>query len=38
MNKEIIKTSSKYYEGYYNSDNTTSNITIKSSYGTITFY
>ena len=38
MNKEIIKSSSKYYEGYYNSNNTTSNITIKSSYGTITFY
>lgn len=38
MNKEIIKTSSKYYEGYFNSDNTSSNITIKSSYGTITFY
>lgn len=37
INKEIIKTTSKYYEGYYNSANTTSNITIKSSYGTITF-
>ncbi|GGK49574.1 MULTISPECIES: hypothetical protein [Flavobacteriaceae] len=38
INKEIIKTSSKYYEGYYNSNNTVSNITIKSSYGTISFY
>ncbi|MEX1382744.1 hypothetical protein [Lutibacter sp.] len=38
INKEIIKTTSKYYEGYYNSNNTSSNITIKSSYGTISFY
>jgi len=37
INKEIVKTTSKYYEGYYNSANTTSNITIKSSYGSITF-
>ena len=37
INKEIIKTTSKYYEGFYNSADTSSNITIKSSYGTITF-
>ncbi len=37
INKEIVKTTSKYYEGYYNSANTTSNIIIKSSYGSITF-
>lgn len=37
INKEIIKTTSKYYEGFYNSSDTSSNITIKSSYGTITF-
>ncbi|UMB60967.1 hypothetical protein MHL31_01905 [Lutibacter sp. A80] len=37
INKEIVKTTSKYYEGYYNSANTSSNITIKSSYGSVTF-
>ena len=37
FNKEIIKNSSKYYEGYYNSPNSDSNITIKSSYGSVTF-
>ena len=37
INKEIIKTTSKYYEGYYNTANSTSNIIIKSSYGSITF-
>jgi hypothetical protein len=38
INKEIIKTTSKYYEGYYNSADTSSEITIKSSYGSISFY
>lgn len=37
INKEIIKTTSKYYEGYYNTANSESTITIKSSYGSITF-
>lgn len=35
--KEIKKTTSKLYEGYYNSSNSGSNITIKSRYGSITF-
>jgi len=35
--KEIKKSSSKQYEGYYNSSNSGSNITIKSRYGSITF-
>ncbi|REE82018.1 hypothetical protein BX611_1561 [Lutibacter oceani] len=38
FNKEIVKSSSKYYEGYYNSSNTNGTITIKSSYGTISFF
>tara|TARA_R110001583_G_scaffold412_2_gene3852 strand:+ start:95531 stop:96598 length:1068 start_codon:yes stop_codon:yes gene_type:complete len=37
FNKEIIKNSSKHYEGHYNSPNSNSNITIKSSYGSVTF-
>ena len=37
FNKEIKKSSSKYYEGYYNSPNSTNNITIKSSYGNVSF-
>lgn len=37
FNKEIEKSSSKYYEGYYNSSNSTSNITINSSYGNVSF-
>jgi len=37
FNKEIKKTSSKYYEGFYNSSNSGSNITIKSSYGSVSF-
>jgi len=35
--KEIKKSSSKYYEGYYNTSNSTSNITLNSSYGSVTF-
>lgn len=37
INKEIIKTTSKYYEGFYNASESPSNITIKSSYGSVTF-
>lgn len=37
FNKEIIKNSSKYYEGYYNQPASNSTISIKSSYGSITF-
>lgn len=37
FNKEITKTSSKYYEGYYNSPNTNSTINLKTNYGNITF-
>lgn len=35
FNKEIVKSSSKYYEGYYNSPNSGAKISIKSSYGSI---
>ena len=37
FNKEITKTSSKYYEGYYNTPNSNSTINLKTSYGNITF-
>ena len=37
FNKEITKTSSKYYEGYYNTPNSNSTITLKANYGNITF-
>jgi len=37
FNKEIVKSSSKYYEGYYNSPNSSSTINLKTSYGNITF-
>ncbi|PHQ55601.1 MAG: hypothetical protein COC16_04855 [Lutibacter sp.] len=37
FNKEIKKSSSKYYEGYYNSSNSTNSITLKSSYGSVSF-
>ncbi len=37
FNKEIKKTTSKYYEGFYNSSNSTNNITLKSSYGSVSF-
>lgn len=36
FNKEIEKSTSKYYEGYYNSPNSGAKISIKSSYGSIT--
>jgi hypothetical protein len=35
FNKEIVKTSSKYYEGYFNTPNANSSITLKTSYGNI---
>jgi len=38
FNKEIVKSSSKYYEGFYNSSSTNGNITLKSSYGSISFF
>ncbi len=38
FNKEITKSTSKQYEGYYNSSNSANTITIKSSYGSITFF
>lgn len=37
FNKEITKSSSKYYQGYYNSPNSTSTITLSANYGNITF-
>ncbi|UMB54880.1 hypothetical protein MKD41_05255 [Lutibacter sp. A64] len=37
FNKELIKTTTKYYEGFYNSSDSKSNITINSSYGSVTF-
>lgn len=37
FNKEIEKSTSKYYEGYYNSPNSGNKISIKSSYGSISF-
>jgi hypothetical protein len=37
FNKEITKTSSKYYEGYFNNPNSTSNMNLKTNYGNITF-
>ena len=36
--KEIVKNSSKYYEGYYNKANSNTHILIKSNYGSITFF
>lgn len=38
FNKEIIKSSNKYYLGYHKSKNTNSKINIDSSYGSITLY
>lgn len=38
FNKEIKKSSSKYYEGYYGSKNSNSSIIINSSYGGLTFF
>lgn len=37
FSKEISNTTSKYYEGYYNKPNSNSTISIKSSYGSVTF-
>ncbi len=37
MNKEIVKSSSKYYEGYFGSQNSGNTINITSNYGNITF-
>jgi hypothetical protein len=37
FNKEISNTSSKYYEGYYNKPTSNASISIKSSYGSVTF-
>ncbi len=37
FNKEIEKPTSKYYEGYYNSPNSGAQVSIKSSYGSISF-
>jgi hypothetical protein len=37
FSKEITKSSSKYYEGYYNTSNSGKDITIKSNYGSVTF-
>ena len=36
--KQIVKSSSKYYEGYYKSKNSNSTITVDSDYGSVTFY
>lgn len=37
FSKEISKNSSKYYEGYYGSQNSNSTVLLKTSYGNITF-
>lgn len=37
FNKQVEKSTSKYYEGYYNSPNSGNQITIKSSYGSVSF-
>lgn len=37
FNKEISKNTSKYYQGYYNNANSGSQITIDSSYGSVSF-
>jgi len=37
FSKEITKTTLKQYEGYFKSSNSANNITIKSSYGSVTF-
>ena len=37
FNKEITKSSSKYYEGFYGTPNSNGNINIKASYGSVTF-
>ena len=37
-NEKIIKSTSKYYEGYVNKENTSSKIEIRSDYGGVKFY
>jgi hypothetical protein len=37
-NKEIVKNTSKYYDGYINNENSSSNIEISSEYGGVKFY
>jgi len=37
FNKEITKSSSKYYEGFYGTANSNGNIIINTSYGSVTF-
>ena len=37
FNKQVEKPTSKYYEGYYNSPNSGAQISVKSSYGSISF-
>lgn len=37
FNKEIKKSSSKYYEGYFGSANSNASVNLKTSYGSITF-
>lgn len=38
FNKKIVKSSSKYYEGYFKNQNSNSTIKIESDYGGVTFY
>ena len=38
LSKQIVKSSSKYYEGYYKSKNSGSTIKINSDYGSVTFH
>lgn len=37
-NKKIVKNTSKYYEGYVNKENSSSNIEISTDYGSVKFY
>ncbi len=37
FNKEITKNTSKYYQGYFNTPNSTSSIVVNSKYGSVTF-
>ncbi|MDJ0645182.1 MAG: hypothetical protein QNJ57_04280 [Flavobacteriaceae bacterium] len=38
ISKQIVKSSSKYYDGYHKSKNSGSRITVNSDYGSVTFY
>jgi len=38
LNKSIVKNTKKYYEGVYGKGNTNSKVTIKSEYGSVSFY